>query len=234
MKKVGILVALALMLSITRGGRAFAQTSNPVNSNTLTIQLNEQNSSGQSGTATLTEQNGQLMVSINLSNGSDTPQPAHIHKGTCANLDPVPAIPLQNVVNGTSTTNIDLSTNSVAKSLNDLMTGQYAINVHKSAAEAKVYVACGDIVNMQMGGGTSGGTSGGTTTPPSTSGMTVQLNEQNGSGQNGTATLTEQNGQLMVAVNLSNGSDTPQPAHIHKGTCANGRPCAALPPQQRS
>src|SRR5437868_8040453 len=105
------------------------------------------------------------MVTLNISNGSPTAQPAHIHKGTCANLDPTPAFPLTSVVNGTSQTSlttVDLPT---------LLAGQFAINVHKSAAEATVYTACGDIVNMALGGGVSGGTTtGGTTTGGTTTG----------------------------------------------------------------
>ena len=236
MKKVGLLAVAALMLFASSGGRAFAQASNPVNSNTITITLNEQNASGQSGTATLTDDNGKLMVTLNISNGTSTPQPAHIHKGTCANLDPNPLIPLTSVVNGASITNIDLTANASVKSLNDLMSGQYAINIHKSGAEAKVYVACGDIVNMQMGGGAQAGatatpgTTGTTGGPAGTStSITIPLNEQNGSGQSGSATLTDNNGQLTVVLNLSNGSSVAQPAHIHKGSCANLDPNPLIP-----
>src|SRR4051812_2003337 len=107
MKKVGFLVVAALMLCAFAGyggGTTYAQGA----ANQVTIQLNEQNGSGQSGTAVLAENNGQLTVTINLSNGTSTAQPAHTHKGTCATLDPVPAIPLQSVVDGKSTSTIDL------------------------------------------------------------------------------------------------------------------------------
>jgi hypothetical protein len=108
----------------------------------LTVELAEQNSSGQSGTATFTvNDEGVLHVSIMLSGGSSEPQPAHIHKGTCDDLDPNPAFPLENVVNGSSETDVDVS-------LDDLALSSYAVNVHKSEAEADVYVACGDITNV--------------------------------------------------------------------------------------
>ncbi|HET6263108.1 MAG TPA: hypothetical protein VFG99_12850, partial [Chloroflexia bacterium] len=57
---------------------------------------------------------------------------------TCANLDPNPAYPLSSVVNGKSET-------EVAVSMDELSKGEYAINIHKSATEASVYVACGDL-----------------------------------------------------------------------------------------
>ena len=108
----------------------------------LTVDLQEQNGSGQSGTATFTvNDDGALHVSIMLSPTSSEPQPAHIHKGTCDNLDPNPAFPLENVVDGKSETDVDVS-------LDDLALSSYAVNVHKSQDEADVYVACGDITNV--------------------------------------------------------------------------------------
>jgi hypothetical protein len=64
-------------------------------------------------------------------------QPAHIHEGSCANLNPAPKIPLQNVVNGKSTTVLDLP-------IKQVLAGG-AVNVHKSAQDVKTYVACGDL-----------------------------------------------------------------------------------------
>ena len=160
MKKVGLLIVAALALYVTLGVGAYAQSTQPVAQNTLTVTLNELNGSGESGTATLSESNGQLKVSINLANAPADPQPAHIHQGTCANLNPAPAYPLTNVVNGTSETTLPLT-------MATLQGGQFAINVHKSATEVSVYVACGDIVNMSLGSGggtTGGGTTGGGTT----------------------------------------------------------------------
>jgi hypothetical protein len=65
----------------------------------------------------------------------------HIHKGTCANLDPKPTYPLSPVVNGKSETTVNASLDSLEK-------GGYAINGHKSAQEAKTYVFCGPISSM--------------------------------------------------------------------------------------
>ena len=153
MKKITILVVAAMALVGLSASGAYAQGAGPAN--TFTIQLVEQNASGQSGTATLTgTADGKIMVTVQLSNGTTTAQPAHIHPGTCATLDPKPAYPLTSVTNGVSDTTVDVS-------METLMAGQYAINVHKSAAEASVYVACGDVINMQLGGGTGTGEPGG-------------------------------------------------------------------------
>ncbi|MEO8288159.1 MAG: hypothetical protein ABI670_17160 [Chloroflexota bacterium] len=155
MKKVVLFAVAAFALLGLSVTGAYAQTTGQ---NTLTVTMNQQNGSGQDGTATITQQGSDIMVMVNLANGSSTSQPAHIHRGTCANLDPVPAVPLSNVVNGTSSTTI--SGNATITSLADLTAGQYAINVHKSAAEVTVYTSCGDIVAQQLGTGT------GTTTTP--------------------------------------------------------------------
>ena len=108
----------------------------------VSIDLSEQNASGQSGTATLSpNDDGTVHVSLEISNPPAEAQPAHIHQGTCAELDPTPAFPLESVVNGTSESDVDVS----LQDLLDAVDG-YAINVHKSDAEADVYVACGDII----------------------------------------------------------------------------------------
>jgi hypothetical protein len=107
------------------------------------VTLSPQNNSGESGTATLTKV-GDKQTKVALS-VTGTPagvsQPVHIHKGTCAQLDPKPAFPLSPLVNGKSET-------VVAASLDDLQKGGYAINGHKSAQDASTYVFCGSIARM--------------------------------------------------------------------------------------
>jgi hypothetical protein len=50
--------------------------------------------------------------------------------------------------------------------------------------------------------------------------LRLELTEQNGSGQAGTATLTPSgNGTTAVVVELDNPPGPPQPAHVHAGTC---------------
>src|SRR5438046_8813539 len=154
MRKIAILVVAAIALWAVSAAGNHAQ---PI---PTTSQLNEQNGAGESGTATLTDMgNGQTHVVVTLSNAPAVTQPAHIHKGTCANLDPTPTYPLTSVTNGQSDTMVPVS-------LMTLTSGTFAINVHKSAAEANIYVACGDITASPLAGqpgGTTGGTNGGTT-----------------------------------------------------------------------
>ncbi len=98
----------------------------------------------QTGTVTLTASGSQTEVVVNIDaspDGAEVEQPAHIHSGTCDNLPgSLGAVeyPLTNVVNGTSTTTVDAS-------LDSLQTGDFAVNVHKSGTELGVYVSCGNI-----------------------------------------------------------------------------------------
>jgi hypothetical protein len=112
----------------------------------LTVSLGEQNGSTQSGEAVLTRvDDSTTHVVVSLGNGGDTPQPAHIHKGSCAQLDPQPEYALEDVVDGESSTHIDAA-------LDELRDGEFAVNVHKSADELRVYVACGDLGSAAAGG----------------------------------------------------------------------------------
>jgi hypothetical protein len=78
-------------------------------------------------------------VEINLKGApKGTPQPAHIHQGTCAKLDPKPKWGLENVVDGKSTTEVPVG-------LAEIQKGAYAVNVHKSGEDIKTYVSCGNI-----------------------------------------------------------------------------------------
>jgi Cu/Zn superoxide dismutase len=103
------------------------------------ITLNPQNNSGESGTATLTDSgDGKTKVEVQVNGQPGGPQPMHIHKGTCAKLDPAPAYGLPAVTGGKAESTVNVS-------LADLQKGEYAINGHKSPQEASVYVFCGEI-----------------------------------------------------------------------------------------
>lgn len=106
----------------------------------IQVKLSEQNNSGQSGTAILTETNGKTKVIVNFTGKpSGVAQPAHIHLSSCATIGAV-KYPLTNVDKGASQTELNVT-------MAELLAGlPLSINVHKSAAEASVYVACGDIV----------------------------------------------------------------------------------------
>jgi hypothetical protein len=106
----------------------------------VTVTLAAQSNSGQTGTATLTAVGNQTQVVLNLSPGpagAGVAQPAHVHEGTCANVGAV-EYTLSNVVDGRSTTMVNAL-------ISDVATGTHVINVHRSAAEASVYTACGNI-----------------------------------------------------------------------------------------
>ncbi len=65
-------------------------------------------------------------------------QPAHIHLGSCKTLG-APSHPLTNVVNGKSVTVLNISYENLWKEV------PFAVNVHKSSAEANIYTACADV-----------------------------------------------------------------------------------------
>jgi LPXTG-motif cell wall-anchored protein len=107
---------------------------------TVTVNLATQNASGVAGAAILTDMGGgHTQVVIKVSTGGNNAMPAHFHDGTCATLNPVPKIPLNTVTNGTSTSDVNMS-------IAQLLASPLAINLHKSAAEASVYTACGNVV----------------------------------------------------------------------------------------
>jgi len=106
--------------------------------NEMTIPMTAQNGSGEEGTATLTQDGADLKVVITLKNAPSAAQPAHIHDGTCADLKGV-AHPLTNVTSGSSTTVVKGVT------LESLVKGTFAINVHQSASDLGKYVSCGNI-----------------------------------------------------------------------------------------
>jgi hypothetical protein len=142
-----------LVAGLVAGGIAFAQDKDKAKSEkkkasakAVTVRLGEQNKSGVSGTARLTPMGDKTKVEITTKGApKGASQPAHVHDGTCAKLDPKPKYGLQNVVDGKSTTEIGASLESLLKE-------KVAINVHKSAEEAKVYVACGNITKGGGGG----------------------------------------------------------------------------------
>jgi hypothetical protein len=106
----------------------------------VSVKLGPLNSSGESGTATLSDVGGNKTKVVIAVTGqpANVPQPVHIHKGTCAQIDPAPAYGLTTMADGKSETVID-------QPLSSLQRERFAINGHKSAQDAKTYVFCGDI-----------------------------------------------------------------------------------------
>lgn len=171
---------------IQADGTALTVAPNPA----VTIQLGAGRDGDQSGTATLTANGNQTTVLLNIKPGTaGTAQPAHIHVGTCPVPDAV-KYPLNNVVDGKSTTTLDVP-------LAQLLTGGFAINVHLSAADIGKYVACGVIPQgnlITMGAGRDGS-------------------------QPGAAVLTAQGSKTQVDLFIKPLAGADQPAHIHVGTC---------------
>ena len=107
----------------------------------VTIPLAVQNASGVAGTATLTDIGGgrtRVDIRVTVGPGGSASMPNHIHSGRCPNVGGV-VHALTPVANGTGTTEVN-------ESLTNLLNGQFAINLHRSAAESSVYVSCGNVV----------------------------------------------------------------------------------------
>ena len=113
---------------------------------TVTVQLAEQNDSGQSGTATFTAIDGErTRIVLELTSPPDGSQPAHVHRGSCDDLGH-PVISLTSVEDGTSGTEAEMS-------LERLRQGDLVIHAHKSEAEYDTSVACAPIEPEGEGGG---------------------------------------------------------------------------------
>jgi hypothetical protein len=128
-----------VMISLLAGlfsGAALALDDN------ISVKLEAMNNSGQTGSATLMPEGDKTKVVILLSNApAGVAQPAHIHLGRCDNLDKAPKWQLEAVKDGKSTT-------LVPASLDTILKDKVAINIHKSAAEAQIYVSCGNIIPL--------------------------------------------------------------------------------------
>lgn len=108
----------------------------PATAQTRELQLRTLNASGVTGSVTLTAIDAQrTRVEVTVNAAGHASMPAHIHPGTCDELVPQPKYPLQNVLNGTSVS-------EVPAPLEELLRGGVAVNIHKSNEEMQVYTAC--------------------------------------------------------------------------------------------
>lgn len=105
----------------------------------ISVNLDALNKSGQLGSAVVKDENGKAKVTLTITGEpKGAIEPAHIHVGACPNPGAV-KYPLNNVVEGKSETVLEVSTDELLKEL------PLSINVHKSAKDIKIYVACGNI-----------------------------------------------------------------------------------------
>ena len=138
----------------------------------------------------------------------DVSHPAHIHAGDCANLDPTPAAPLNNIEPRFDDSDDDnanqpegvltaarvlyAQSEEVELSWEDMLATSHAINVHMSNEDIETYIACGDI--------------GGVVVDDT---LVVALQPQNDSGYHGMAILTQDDdGNVDVEVYLAEPTTT--------------------------
>ena len=131
------------------------------------------------------------------------PHPAHIHSGTCEELGDV-VFPLEDVsgeaLEGTPEASpvpvgesgasevIARSESTVDASLDDILAEEHAVNVHESAENIGVYIACGNIEGE-----------------PEDGTLIIDLEQQNDSGVEGQAVLAETDeGTVDVTITLVN------------------------------
>ncbi len=157
----------------------------------VTVPLGPGRNGTQEGTATLTADGSRTIVTIDITPGEPgVPQPAHIHEGSCPNVGAV-AFPLQDVVDGRSTTTVEAS-------LSELLSGGLSINVHRSQAAIAEYTSCGNIPR----------------------GVVAVLGPGRDASQPGLAALVSRDGQTEVVIAIVPGdAGVAQPAHVHEGSC---------------
>lgn len=137
-----------------------------------------------------------LSVAIPAGAAQDAPvHPAHIHSGTCETLGDVVA-PLADVsatgegaVGAASALPLASSQTRVEMPLQAIIDGGHAVNIHKSADEIDVYIACGAV--------------GGVVTDDE---LVIGLGALNDSGYSGVAVLTADSNATDVVVYLLQGS----------------------------
>lgn len=143
---------------------------------------------------------------------SDVPHPAHVHKGSCGQLNPNSAfalddvkVPLKSDEKTPSSSDIkgalnavpvETSEKSIDISLDDLLKNPYAINITESSANIGKAIACGNIGGIVVDDN-----------------LLIGLQQQNDSGYVGVAVLHRDGDQtkvtLYVAKGLAGPSATP-------------------------
>lgn len=162
----------------------------------MSIVFGAQVVSAQGGTATPSPQ-------LDTEGGAQA-HPAHIHAGTCEELGEV-VFPLNDVAPlaagatpaaspaaspaamGEADENVVAESTTILEvSLDEILSGEHAINVHESAENIDVYIACGDIAGT-----------------PENGHLRVELQELNDSGYTGRAVLTSNADDMTTTVTVT-------------------------------
>ena len=135
--------AVALVLAVVALAPV-AQATSAQRAEQASATLEERNDSGVTGTVEFeaTEVGTRIVV---RADGALGEHPTHIHSGTCADLDPNPKYPLNNVELRT-TELTGLSETVIDAPLDEFLEEDHLVLIHKSASEIGNYLACGNIV----------------------------------------------------------------------------------------
>nr|MBA2470181.1 hypothetical protein [Chloroflexia bacterium] len=145
----GVIAAVALTLYLLSGAVATSQNTggtpeaSPVatpglDAPRITLDFTELNDSGVTGTATLYAAGERTIVELALEDTGED-HPAHIHAGTCDDIEPEPEYNLQNIgESGTGTSLVDAP-------LDDLIDGDYVIDLHLAVNQLGTLIVCTDI-----------------------------------------------------------------------------------------
>lgn len=159
--------------------------------------------------------------------GAAASHPAHIHEGTCEELNPAPLFPLTDVTAPAATGDmiaspagspiaVEISATNLDISLADLGGADHAINIHESADNIESYIACGDI--------------GGALVPDAAGNnqLTVGLHPMDDSGYSGVAVLRDLGGRTEVTIYLIQAAESAAESTPASGHSAHGDAAAAV------
>lgn len=131
MRSVALTIPVLMLVLVAAGCAGEARSHS--------VDLATQSESGVTGRVTLTAvDDRQTRVEVSVDPAGNPDMPAHIHPGSCEDLVPQPKYPLQNVVNGASST-------VVPAGLDELLSGGLAVNLHRANDDLGTYTACANL-----------------------------------------------------------------------------------------
>src|SRR5581483_9721736 len=86
MKNVTLALIVSVALPVFGAVAASADSSMMAAAKPVSVTMKAQNNSGETGTATLTQQGANVVVNLAITGAPAAAQPAHIHMATCAKL----------------------------------------------------------------------------------------------------------------------------------------------------